>query len=108
MHRARCGAGTVPLSSNSKNFLIALTVSLIAAGIYIYNTPENRAWFERKADQMLPDSVTHNKMYRWKDAKGQWQLSDTPPANGIKYEVLEYHRETNVIPSEKLTGKPKD
>jgi hypothetical protein len=108
MHRARCGAGTVPLSSNTKNFLVALTILLIAGGVYLYNTPEYRVWLERKSDQMLPDAVTHHKMYRWRDAKGQWQLSDKPPADGTKYEIVEYHKDTNVIPSERLTGKSKE
>ena len=84
-------------------FIIA--VILAVAGIVIYQNPEYRAWFERQSDEVLPDAVTHNKAYRWRDRNGQWQLSDKPPPAGTDYEVVEYHKNTNVIPSEKLTGK---
>jgi len=90
-----------------KKFLLIIVVLLIVAGIYVYQTPAYRAWFERQSDEILPDTVTHNKVYRWKDQKGQWQLSDSPPAKGIDYEEVEYHKDTNVIPAEKLTGKSK-
>ena len=80
-----------------KKFLLLIVVLLIVAGIYVYQTPAYRAWFERQSDEILPDTVTHNKVYRWKD----------PPAKGIDYEEVEYHKDTNVIPAEKLTGKPK-
>jgi hypothetical protein len=78
---------------------------IIVAGVIIYLTPEYRAWFERQSEQILPENVTHTKAYRWRDKNGQWQLSDKPPAAGIDYEIVEYHKDTNVIPSEKLTGK---
>jgi len=90
-----------------KKFLLLFVVALIAGGIYVYKTPAYRAWFERQSDEILPTTVTHNKVYRWKDQNGQWQLSDSPPQNGIEYEEVEYHKDTNVIPSEELTGKPK-
>jgi hypothetical protein len=80
-------------------------IMAIVIGIVIYQNPEYRAWFERKSDQILPENVTHTKAYRWRDKNGQWQLSDSPPPGGIDYEIVEYHKDTNVIPSEKLTGK---
>lgn len=93
------------LLTTMKNWLLFIIVVFIAAGIFVYQDPEYRAWFERQSDQVLPDTVTHNKAYRWQDANGQWQLSDKPPAEGIDFEVVEYHKDANVIPSEKLTGK---
>ena len=88
-----------------KNWLLVIVVLLIAAGAYVYQDPEFRAWFERQSEQILPEAVTHNKAYRWQDKNGQWQLSDKPPADGIEYEVVEYHKDANIIPAEKLTGK---
>ncbi|MGD8782856.1 MAG: DUF4124 domain-containing protein [Thioalkalispiraceae bacterium] len=88
-----------------KKLLFFLVIIVVAGGLFIYLNPEYRAWFERQSDQLLPDEVTHSKAYRWRDRNGQWQLSDKPPAEGIDYEMVEYHKDTNVIPSEKLTGK---
>ena len=88
-----------------KKWLLFLAVLLTVGGIVIYQNPAYLAWFERQSDQILPDTVTHSKTYRWRDNRGQWQLSDTPPGDGIDYEVVEYHKDTNVIPSERLTGK---
>lgn len=88
-----------------KKWLLITAAILSIAGYIIYQKPEYRAWFERQSDQILPDNVTHTKAYRWRDNSGQWQLSDKPPAAGIDFEVVEYHKDTNVIPSDKLTGK---
>lgn len=85
--------------------LAVIAIVLAVTGFVIYKTPEYRAWFEHESDKLLPESVTHSKAYRWRDKNGQWQLSDKPPAAGIKYEIVEYHKDTNVIPAEKLTGK---
>jgi len=90
-----------------KFFLIAI-VALAASGYYVYQDPELRAWFDRQTQQLLPEQATHHVMYRWKDAQGQWQVSDSPPGPGIEYETVRYHKDTNLIPSEQLTGKKPD
>ena len=89
-----------------KKVFLLFVALLIAAGIVIYQNPAYLAWFERQSDELLPAAVTHSTTYRWRDHKGQWQLSDTPPGDGVDYEVVEYHKNTNVIPAERLTGKP--
>jgi len=37
-------------------------------------------------------------LYKWKDAKGQWQVSDRPPATG-SYEAVRIDPDTNVLPA---------
>lgn len=37
-------------------------------------------------------------VYRWRDAAGEWQVSDRPPPAGVEYEVDTYARKTNVLP----------
>lgn len=32
--------------------------------------------------------ATQPSAYRWKDAKGQWHISDRPPAPGIEAEII--------------------
>jgi len=87
-----------------KVFAVALGI-LIAAGIVVYQNPHTRAWLERKTEQALPASATAQTLYRWRDKHGQWQISDTPPGSGIKYDTMHYPTNANVIPAEQLTGK---
>ncbi|MBI1424505.1 MAG: DUF4124 domain-containing protein [Gammaproteobacteria bacterium] len=87
-----------------KKFLAVGLGILIAAGIVVYQNPQMRAWFERKTDQVLPASATEQTLYRWRDAHGEWHVSDTPP-QGIKYETVRVPTNANVIPAEQLTGK---
>jgi len=66
-----------------------------------------RTYFQKYIDTTLPTAVTKMKAYRWQDQNGQWHLSDKPPTDGIHYEIVEYHKNTNIIPTENLTGKKK-
>ncbi len=88
-----------------KKFLAVAIGILIAAGIVAYQNPQIRAWFERKTAHVLPASATQQTLYRWRDQHGEWQVSDTPPSGGIKYETVHYSTNANVIPAEQLTGK---
>lgn len=88
-----------------KKFLAVALVVLFVLGYLIYQDPQWRAYLERKTQQVLPDAATQQTLYRWRDQHGQWQLSDQPPAAGIKYETVQIHKDTNIIPAEKLTGK---
>lgn len=87
-----------------KAFSLLILIVLVATAV-LYFKPEYRNTLDRFSDKALPTAITHNKAYRWQDRNGQWQLSDSPPADGTQYEIVEYHKDTNVIPSDKLTGK---
>jgi len=86
---------------------IVLVIGLAFVIVY-YNDPRVKSFLKQQLDQNLPDQITHSKAYRWKDKNGQWTVSDTPPRDGTPYEEIQYHRDTNVIPAEKLTGKKPD
>lgn len=88
-----------------KKLISIIIVLLGIAAYFVYQDPELRARFERHTEQLLPEQATHTIMYRWKDAQGQWQVSDSPPPAGTQYETVRYHKDTNLIPAERLTGK---
>ncbi len=90
-----------------KKWLIILLVGLLVAGYFAYQDPELRAYFQKRTDEIMPAAITQMKAYRWQNSQGQWQLSDTPPNEGIPYETVEYHKNTNIIPAERLTGEKK-
>lgn len=88
-----------------KKFLVVALGILIAAAYAAYQNPRMRAYFERETQQVLPKSASEQTLYRWRDQHGQWQVSDTPPPAGIKYQTVHYPTNANVIPAERLTGK---
>lgn len=88
-----------------KKFLVPALGALVIVGYLIYQDPQWRAFFERQTQQVLPDAAAQQTLYRWRDQHGQWQLSDKPPSAGIKYETVQIHKDTNIIPAEQLTGK---
>lgn len=59
------------------------------------------------APQTLPDGVARKvpgsptlgpPLYKWRDAKGRLQVTDTPPGDR-PYETVRYDPNTNVVPS---------
>ncbi len=86
-----------------KKFLLLLLVLLLAAGIGLYFFPDTRqvlpAAVREPVSQMLPAEET--AVYKWKDAAGNWQYTDSPPDDpAIPYTVVRVPKDANVIPSE--------
>lgn len=77
--------------------ILFILVILAAAGAYLYMNPD--LWKQWTRGTPLEPAPTITKMYKWQDASGQWQVSDRPPDAGIKYEVLQYRSNENVVPS---------
>ena len=42
--------------------------------------------------------VSTSRIYKWRNDKGEWQLSDTLPPAGIAYETLEHRSDENILP----------
>mgnify|MGYP001816913403 FL=1 len=38
------------------------------------------------------------RLYKWRNEKGEWQITDQVPPEGIEYERLEYREDENVLP----------
>ena len=75
-------------------FLLAL-VAGAAAFFYFYPDAGGRLLdglhkpdFAKKTD----------RIYKWRDENGAWQLTDTPPPAGIEFEVSDYREDVNVLP----------
>jgi hypothetical protein len=82
-----------------RQFLLGLLVALaLLAGI--------AAWLWYRAPEHLPLELRRDnphsrdyapKIYRWKDAAGRTQLTDSPPADR-PYETIRIDPDTNVVP----------
>jgi len=92
-----------------KKFLLISALLSVLFALVIYQSPALRhkisSALPRSINQQLdainPDTVLNKTaaLYKWKDKKGQWIVSDTPPSDNTPYETLRYNRNTNVVPS---------
>lgn len=111
----------------SRLLITSLLLVLIAAFVIPFTVPikDGKPLLEFKMPDMatpklpdisLPDinmgdkeqSNSQVEMYRWKDADGVWQFSNTPP-QGIAYDVQTVDTNTNIIeavPTEVKASEP--
>jgi len=76
--------------------LVLVVLTLTAGYAWWYLAPDTLPDTIRKE---LPKSDRSNPvLYKWKDAKGRWNVTDTPPADR-PYETLKYDPKTNVVPT---------
>ena len=98
------GRAQHPVWKALKTILFVLVI-LAVAGVYLYMNPE--IWNKWVKGTPLAPAPAVTQMYKWRDASGQWQISDRPPDAGIKYEVLQFRSDTNVVPSFPIEEKGK-
>ncbi|MFA5685133.1 MAG: DUF4124 domain-containing protein [Lysobacteraceae bacterium] len=76
-------------------FCLALLALAVAAAWVWHRQPE---WLPDGLRQQNPNSVRYAPaVYRWKDAQGHTQVSDTPPKDR-PYETVRIDPDTNVVP----------
>ena len=74
-----------------------LLALLLAGGTFLYLNPEYRSRLVASASSMLMP-VSTSRIYKWRNDKGEWQLTDTLPPEGIAYETLEHRSDENILP----------
>lgn len=43
-------------------------------------------------------------VYQWRDARGNWQVTDEPPPEGTPHEIKQYALDANILPSSRDAG----
>ena len=86
--------GTVRARRRWLVVVAAVLVAAAGAGYLYYDQALARKLLEDTPFAPAPRVTT---VYKWQDVKGNWQITDWPPAGEIAYEVLEYHSDTNVM-----------
>ncbi len=86
-----------------RSLFILLFVLLFAGGVYLAFNPELLDELPDPAAALPGDmgflpSKEGSPIYKWLDARGQWQVSDQPPPAGVEYEILQYRKDANVLP----------
>jgi len=76
--------------------LVLLVLALTSGYAWWYLAPDTLPDAIRTE---LPKSERSNPvLYKWKDAKGRWNVTDKPPTDR-PYETLRYDPKTNVVPT---------
>jgi hypothetical protein len=77
--------------------LLMLAALLLAILAWLYFNPDHRKQFEELSSGagLTKKTVT---VYKWRNASGEWQITDQLPPEGIDYERLDYHEDQNVLP----------
>lgn len=75
---------------------VALLVLIAAVGAYMYFKTD-------VFDPLLQGTPLEHRpastyLYKWRDAQGEWHVSDEPPPEGTPYDTLEYREDVNVLP----------
>ena len=85
-------------------FVAVLAVAAALGGGYLWFVdPELGRRVLRDTPLAPPPAIT--RAYKWRDAQGNWQLTDRPPPAGTPYETLEAHEGANVMPSARVSGE---
>ena len=74
-----------------------LIVLLLLGGGYLYLHPDTARQF---SNQLPAPEFTRKTahLFKWRNPAGEWQITDTPPPEGIDYERLDYRDDENVLP----------
>ena len=80
-----------------KKFILILLLLAIAAAVFFYLNPELRREVQGllQSSGLQPASTT---VYKWQDADGTWQYTQTPPAGGTPFEPVEARSDVNIMP----------
>lgn len=87
------------MSRRGATALLLLALAVAASWAWWRWAPQSLPGFARNALPASPSARPENPpLYKWRDAKGQWQVTDTPP-DGRRYETIVVDPNTNVMPS---------
>jgi len=74
-----------------------IVLPALAAGLYLYFNPDHGGPLGKRLPR--PDLIhSSDRLYQWRDAQGNWQVTDTPPPAGIEYTQRDYRDDVNVLP----------
>jgi Domain of unknown function (DUF4124) len=80
---------------------LLLIVLLLVAGLVLYLRPEYQDRIQDLSSDIGLSRLTPKKtahLFKWRDARGNWQITDQLPPEGVDYEKLEYREDVNVLP----------
>ena len=75
-----------------------ILLSIIAtAALYIYQDEVLQRKLMGKIHKVAPE-LNQSTLYKWQNSKGEWQITDTPPNQGIVFTTITSQDQVNVMP----------
>ncbi len=68
-----------------------------ATSFYIYQNEALRIKILGRIHQVAPE-LNKSILYKWKNNKGEWQITDSPPGKGIAFTTVTSQDQINVMP----------
>ena len=84
-------------------YFILLSI-LITTALYIYLDESLQNKLLGKVHQVAPE-LNKSTLYKWKNNKGEWQITDTPPLKGITFTTITSQDQINIMPSPQEKNK---
>lgn len=79
-----------------KYFILLCVLAVIT--LYIYQDEALQTKLLGKIHQVAPE-LNKSTLYKWKNDKGEWQVTDTPPRKGILFSTITSQDQINIMPS---------
>lgn len=76
-------------------YFILLAI-IATASLYIYQDEVLQKKLLGKVHQVAPE-INQSTLYKWQNSKGEWQVTDKPPAKGIQYTTVSTGDQVNVL-----------
>lgn len=82
-----------------------ILISIIGfATFYIYQDKNLQKDLMGKVHEVAPE-LNQSTLYKWQNSKGEWQITDKPPAKGISFITISSQDQINVMPSPSSKNK---
>ena len=84
-----------------------LLALLALAFVYLWLNPDYRKQIDEQLEGLSSDAgitIKTTRIYKWRNADGEWQMTDLPPPEGVEYERLDYREDINVLPAPPQPG----
>ena len=79
--------------------LVVALLVLAGAGTAYLHLVDPELGRELLGNTPIAPTPSVTKAYKWRDAQGNWQLTDQPPPEGTPFETLETSSDANIVPS---------
>ena len=84
-------------------YFVLITLLAVAA-FYLYQDKSLQQKLVGKVHQVAPE-LNRSTLYKWQNNKGEWQITDKPPAKGITFTTVNSQDQINVMPSPSIENK---
>ena len=76
-------------------YIILLSIIGLTA-FYIYQDKNLQKNLMGKVHEVAPE-LNQSTLYKWQNNKGEWQITDKPPASGISFTTISSQDQINVM-----------